>query len=320
MKLAIFFAGFFSISLAAQAQEPELPIVGHEHGLRYQQREVLKAHKVKAMHVTKYSETEHTSGASNAKKTFTIASEDAWIADLEFGTSGYIQKITQTNSEEGTQINKFGYDDMSNLTSNCEYHLSFSDGSEEKYKCQEWEYYPDGKVKHHHPIDEGGYSSGNSGRIEYDTRYDYFYDDEGRLSEMKELSNVDYSNPSTELKPKFDTKYTYEGDRLVKAEMTYKGKPYSVHTYKYDAAGRPVLDRLEYIDGSMTVETAWTYDAQGNLLTHRYTSWRQNGDSPDSEMLFSYHYNDQGLLDRMAYDYLGKFSEWDWQIEYEFYD
>ena len=118
---------------------------------------------------------------------------------------------------------------------------------------------------------------------EFDCDYTFKYDSNGNLTESSGDDNMD--GPAV-------TKYTYEGDRLIKSE--YSGFSESVTEYEYDSKGN-LLKEFTHIDDSMdgqpfVVEEIriYKYDDQGRLIYEKLEDY--SNDYMHPELTLGYHY------------------------------
>lgn len=118
---------------------------------------------------------------------------------------------------------------------------------------------------------------------EFDCDYTFKYDSNGNLTESSGDDNMD--GPAV-------TKYTYEGDRLIKSESS--GFSESVTEYEYDSKGN-LLKEFTHIDDSMdgqpfVVEEIriYKYDDQGRLIYEKLEDY--SNDYMHPELTLGYHY------------------------------
>ena len=118
---------------------------------------------------------------------------------------------------------------------------------------------------------------------EFDCDYTFKYDSNGNLTESSGDDNMD--GPAV-------TKYTYEGDRLIKSESS--GFSESVTEYEYDSKGN-LLKEFTHIDDSMdgqpfVVEEIriYKYDNQGRLIYEKLEDY--SNDYMHPELTLGYHY------------------------------
>lgn len=118
---------------------------------------------------------------------------------------------------------------------------------------------------------------------EFDCDYTFKYDSNGNLTESSGDDNMD--GPAV-------TKYTYEGDRLIKSESS--GFSESVTEYEYDSKGN-LLKEFTHIDDSMdgqpfVVEEIciYKYDDQGRLIYEKMEDY--SNDYMHPELTLGYHY------------------------------
>ena len=118
---------------------------------------------------------------------------------------------------------------------------------------------------------------------EFDCDYTFKYDSNGNLTESSGDDNME--GPAV-------TKYTYEGDRLIKSESS--GFSESVTEYEYDSKGN-LLKEFTHIDDSMdgqpfVVEEIriYKYDDQGRLIYEKLEDY--SNDYMHPELTLGYHY------------------------------
>ncbi|MBQ5933866.1 MAG: hypothetical protein IJL55_09195 [Lachnospiraceae bacterium] len=118
---------------------------------------------------------------------------------------------------------------------------------------------------------------------EFDCDYTFKYDSNGNLTESSGDDNMD--GPAV-------TKYTYEGDRLIRSESS--GFSESVIEYEYDSKGN-LLKEFTHIDDSMdgqpfVVEEIriYKYDDQGRLIYEKLEDY--SNDYMHPELTRGYHY------------------------------
>lgn len=125
---------------------------------------------------------------------------------------------------------------------------------------------------------------------EFDCDYTFKYDSNGNLTESSGDDNMD--GPAV-------TKYTYEGDRLIKSESS--GFSESVTEYEYDSKGN-LLKEFTHIDDSMdgqpfVVEEIriYKYDDQGRLIYEKLEDY--SNDYMHPELTLGYHHEYEYMYD-----------------------
>ncbi len=157
---------------------------------------------------------------------------------------------------------------------------------------------------------EGGYENEGCMDVEreadgtFDRRTEYTYDRHGRLAHIREHDHPrggyvvsttfrydEAGRVVTKIRQGTTTRYTYEGDRLVREEVTSKGdkRPHAVVEHGYDAAGRRVRSAERWPGSDKANVTVFAYDGRGRLAEQTTRDSFDHGETPE---VVTYTYDD----------------------------